>query len=109
MARMFPDQHAPVHNGGVEADTAARLLELQAKVDNLTVALDSQRVIGVAIGVLAERNGCTTAEAWGILSRLSQDSNVKVREIARILSDARDGIIGTEDAGLLALVNDRLA
>jgi hypothetical protein len=106
---MSLDGFVAVYDGGVgSADPAARLLALQRKVDNLLVALDSQRVIGVAIGLLAQRCGCSTAEAWDILTRLSQDTNIKVREIARILTDAFDGASRSEDAELLERVNDRL-
>jgi hypothetical protein len=106
---MSPDGLAAVYDGGIRsADPAARLLALQRKVDNLLVALASQRTIGIAIGVLAQRCGCTTAEAWDILTRLSQDTNVKVREIARIMTDAIDGTSQSEDADLLERVSSRL-
>ncbi len=65
--------------------------------------------IGVAIGLVAQRAGCSIDDAWQQLVRVSQDRNVKVREIARILIDARNGRAESADAATLAEVASRLA
>ena len=63
--------------------TRTHQLELeQNHVRRLERALDSRTVIGVAIGILMEREGRTEEEAFDLLRRASQNLNVKVREIA---------------------------
>ena len=70
--------------------------------------MESQRSIGVAIGLLAQRAGISSDEAWRHLVRVSQDTNIKIREIARILVDARNGRAQPVDADTLADVAARL-
>lgn len=106
MARMMADGCAD-HNHGA-APVELQLAELQHKIDHLWVALGSQRLIGVAVGLLAHRYGSSTSEAWERLVSLSQHTNTKVRDIARALVDGFDGTVRTEDADLLAVVSERL-
>lgn len=99
--------------GCADHDCRAALLEtqvaqLQRKIDNLWLALGSQRLIGVAVGLLAQKYGMSTSEAWERLASLSQHTNVKVRDIARALVEAFDGAPRTDDAALLAEVTRRL-
>ncbi|HEY5979776.1 MAG TPA: ANTAR domain-containing protein [Microlunatus sp.] len=82
---------------------------LQLKIHHLEVALESQRLIGIAIGLVAQRAGCSSDDAWLHLVRLSQDLNIKVREIARILVDARNGRAAPADAPTLARLSARLS
>ena len=82
---------------------------LRHQVRNLELAMESQRLIGIAIGLVAQRAGCSSDLAWQQLVRVSQDTNVKVREIARILVDARNGRAEPADAATLADVASRLA
>lgn len=89
--------------GAGEPDEAFR-----RQIRNLELAMESQRLIGIAIGLLAQRAGCSTDVAWQQLVRVSQDTNVKVREIARILVDARNGRAEPADAATLADVASRL-
>jgi hypothetical protein len=103
-----PDSHPHAHahaqdgsrNGAVPG--ADRVRELEVQVDQLETALRSQRQIGVLVGILAERVGLTVDDAWGLAVRLSQDSNVKVREVARVFCDAFDGRGQPADAELVA-------
>ncbi len=81
---------------------------LRLQIRNLELAMESQRLIGVAIGLLAQRAGVGTDEAWQHLVRVSQDTNIKVREIARILVEARNGQAQPADAASLAVVAARL-
>jgi ANTAR domain-containing protein len=81
---------------------------LRHQIRNLEAAMESQRLIGVAIGLVAQRAGCSVDDAWQQLVRVSQDRNVKVREIARILVDARNGRAEPTDAATLADVASRL-
>lgn len=104
-------------DGGVDSLGVAResggagesVEALRDQIRNLELAMDSQRLIGIAIGLLAQRAGCSSDVAWQQLVRVSQDTNVKVREIARILVDARNGRAEPGDAALLADVVSRLA
>lgn len=95
------------HNRGA-APVEMQLAQLQHKINHLWVALGSQRLIGVAVGLLAHRYGSNTGEAWEQLVSLSQHTNIKVRDIARALVGAFDGTVRTEDAELLAVVSKRL-
>jgi hypothetical protein len=103
-------------NGGVGSIEAERESsgagdpgdELRHKIRHLELAMESQRLIGVAIGLLAQRAGISSDEAWQHLVRVSQDTNIKIREIARILVDARNGRAQPADAATLADVAARL-
>ena len=46
-------------------------------------AMDSRSVIDQAIGVVMAQNRCDAQAAFAILTRASQNRNVKLREIAR--------------------------
>ena len=50
---------------------------------NLERAVDSNRLVGQAMGILIERHRITSDEAFEMLRRTSQDHNVKLREVAR--------------------------
>jgi len=61
----------------VAADTAAD------RQSNLEQAVDSQRLVGQAIGILIERHRTTPAAAFTMLRSASQNRNLKLREVAR--------------------------
>jgi hypothetical protein len=85
-----------------ERPVDARVRELEEQVVNLQAALQTQRQISMVVGILAYRVGRRTDEAWGLVARLSQETNVKVREVARVICEAFDGHGRAEDAALLA-------
>jgi hypothetical protein len=85
-----------------ERPVDARVRELEEQVANLQAALQTQRQISMVVGILAYRVGRRTDEAWGLVARLSQETNVKVREVARVICEAFDGHGRAEDAALLA-------
>ena len=66
------------------AHVAIAISASQNRAD-LTLALDSRTVIGQATGVLMERYGIDAAKAFALLSRVSSESNTKVRDLAREL------------------------
>jgi hypothetical protein len=70
---------------------------LRDEVANLHEALRSQRDIGMAIGLMSARFGCSTEQAWRTMLRVSQDSNTKVRRVARVLVVTHDGTADDED------------
>jgi hypothetical protein len=60
----------------------ARVAELQTKVDNLEVALTSNRRIGAAIGILMSRHKITYEDGFALLRQASQHSQTKLRDVA---------------------------
>ena len=77
--------HAATAIHAVQGRTASELRESQ-----LIEALQSRDVIGQAKGVLMERRGLTSDEAFDVLRRTSQDLNVKLREVAETLVTRRE-------------------
>jgi hypothetical protein len=57
------------------------------RAKNLNRALDSRDVIGRAKGILMERFGLDDGEAFALLVRSSQDTNVKLIDVAVWLTD----------------------
>ena len=71
-----------------------QLASLIREVDGLKVALASRTVIGIALGIIIEREHVTELEAFQILKRTSQHSNVKLRDIAaQMVEDAQRSIL----------------
>jgi GAF domain-containing protein len=72
----------------VAADVAggiglARQLSIQAQtIDDRESAMDTRRVIDLALGVLMERTQCDANQAFALLRKQSQNSNLKVRDVA---------------------------
>ncbi len=64
---------------------------LRDEVAHLHEAMKSQRDIGMAIGLLSAKYGCSTEQAWRTMLRISQDSNTKVRTVAHVLVVVHDG------------------
>ena len=50
----------------------------------------SHNLIGQAQGILMERYKVTAERAFAVLSRVSQETNVKVRDVAQRLIDTRE-------------------
>ncbi|MBM9465339.1 GAF and ANTAR domain-containing protein [Aeromicrobium sp. YIM 150415] len=59
-------------------------------IDSLETALVQRTVIGRAEGILMERFSIDAVAAFAVLKRASQQSNVKIGEIARLLADEGD-------------------
>jgi ANTAR domain len=70
---------------------------LRDEVAHLQEAVQSQRDIGMAIGLVSARFSCSTEQAWRTMLRVSQDSNTKIRTVARVLVATHDGTAGPED------------
>lgn len=64
------------------ATQAAALLGYVEQVEQLSEALHSRTDIGIAVGVLMERYQIDRHRAFGALSRISQNRNIKVRALA---------------------------
>jgi GAF domain-containing protein len=59
----------------------------RARASNLEKALDSNREIGVAMGVLMAQHKITREQAFGLLRLASQNSNRKLADIAGEVAD----------------------
>ncbi len=66
---------------GQAAVALACLMERQARL-NLKIALDSNRRIGAALGIVMARYGVTHDQALRRVNRASQDANRKLRDLA---------------------------
>jgi GAF domain-containing protein len=66
------------------AQAAVALRSAQTE-ENLRSGMATRNLIGMAQGILIERLRLTPDQAFAVLSRLSQESNVKLREVARRL------------------------
>jgi len=64
------------------ASYAALTLGFVRREDQLTRALESRRLIGQAIGIVMERYSVDEKRAFRYLTRVSNDSNVKLRDLA---------------------------
>jgi GAF domain-containing protein len=69
----------------VVAAHAAVALADTLKEEHLRRAMETRRVIGEATGILRERFGLTTDQAFSVLQRLSSTHNVKLFHVARTL------------------------
>ena len=65
--------------------------EANAQTENLKKALESRKVIDMALGILMSSQRCTPDEAFAILSKASQNRNKKLRELAAALVESTVG------------------
>lgn len=88
---------------------AARIADLEREVASLRAGLQSRQYIGEVSGLLAYRYQCTPSQAWAVLQRLSQEVNVKLRDIAGVLRRHYCGEpLDAGQARMLAAVRARL-
>jgi len=72
----------PADNPADPLSVSAAIAGAAAQIRQLHTALDSRDVIGQAKGILMERYRLTPDGAFALLARASQDTNVKLREVA---------------------------
>jgi hypothetical protein len=84
----FTDQDAT--RARLYADIAAVAIAGARTEASLWQAMETRIVIGQAQGILMERFELTGEQAFAVLRRYSQDSNVKLREVARKLISSRN-------------------
>ncbi len=82
LARLSPEAGRIADLLGVHLRVA---VERAALEENLRRAVESRQYIGQAVGVLVERRRITPEDAFAELVRRSQYTNVKLREVARLL------------------------
>ncbi len=95
-AGVFEDMSAV---GQLFVHHAAVALSYARHIDQLQEAVETRQLIGQAVGVTMERFGLTDARAFSFLTRLSQDTNVKLRVVAQRLLDDRASQQGDEVDG----------
>lgn len=78
-----------IHDGIALAAHVGVALAAAQEVENLEKALGGRTVIGQATGVLMERFDLPPDRAFGVLSRLSSQRNVKIRQLAEEIVQTR--------------------
>ncbi|WP_210504050.1 ANTAR domain-containing protein [Nocardioides xinjiangensis] len=63
-------------------DLHAAWMQASSDLENFRTAMQSQRVIGQAVGLLMARRGLDAQQAFAVLATQSQHTNVKLREVA---------------------------
>ena len=76
-----PDQQ-PDQNRTIEPDLSQQVRALTAQVSQLTFARDSNRRIGMAMGIVMNQRQVDEEDAFDVLRRISQNTNRKLRDIA---------------------------
>jgi hypothetical protein len=87
------------HHGGAE-----RISVLEAELDGLRQAMVERATIEQAKGMLMMRYGLSEDAAFSVLVRWSNDSNVKLRAVARSLVDL-GGTLGVSPGDDIELVD----
>ncbi|WP_052367241.1 GAF and ANTAR domain-containing protein [Paraoerskovia marina] len=79
------------------AAVAAAALDAARTEDQLQSAVQGRTIIGQAQGICMERYGISAERAFEVLSRISQESNVKLVDVARrVVSDRAVPGVGAE-------------
>jgi GAF domain-containing protein len=81
--------HAFASYAGVAVANAALYHHNAELADQMRTAMQSRSVIEQAKGILMARHGYDADEAFKSLSKMSQDSNRKLRDIAQTIIDSR--------------------
>lgn len=85
-----------------------RIAELSREITELHEAVRSRELIGWVSGLLANRFQLDQAQAWQLLVLMSQNTNVKLREVARVISAAHAGTLAPDDQSLAVRLNGQL-
>jgi hypothetical protein len=87
---------------------AIRIAELERTVVELRAGMESRQLLGTATGLTMALSGMTPEEAWQVLVGLSSRSNVKVREVGRVLVGAHTGSLTPDDTHLVERIRPHL-
>jgi hypothetical protein len=98
----------PVPATGSPEDLRAEVARLEHEVLQLREAVATRTLLGTAIGMLAERYGCTSQQAWTLITRVSSNSNLKAREVARLVVALADGTLEPGDEAHVASIAPHL-
>lgn len=78
-----------IHDGLALAAHVGVALAAAQEVENLEKALGGRTVIGQATGILMERFDMPSERAFSVLSRMSQQRNIKLRQLAEQIVTTR--------------------
>ena len=87
----------------LEPHIDARTMEIHhdkhhaAYVTNLNAALESRSVIGAAVGIAMHRENISMAIAFDKLVELSQTENMKLRDLAKRITEVYEADLETDD------------
>lgn len=74
------------------ASLSAVVVDAARRQQQMRAAIESRQVIGEAIGLLRAQSNLSSEEAFAMLSKASQRTNIKLRDLARRISDgSRNG------------------
>jgi response regulator NasT len=96
-----PDEAGP-------AEPAPQLADLDHELHTLREALHSRTLTGQATGLLAARLNLSTDQAWHVLRVTSNVTNLKLRDVARIVVAGQDRALTPRDAPIAARINEAL-
>ncbi len=82
IAKQFVDPAALLLSGVLQRLSQAELIE------HLNAALESRAVIDQAIGIIMAARACSALEAFAVLRKMSNDQNVKLRDVAGAMTEA---------------------
>jgi transcriptional regulator with GAF, ATPase, and Fis domain len=82
IAKQFVDPAALILSG------VLRRLSQDELIGQLHAALASRSVIDQAIGIIMARRACNASEAFAVLRRMSNDRNVKLRDVAATVTES---------------------
>jgi putative methionine-R-sulfoxide reductase with GAF domain len=86
-----------VEAGAILAQHAAVAMRGEAAEAEFRTGLASRDVIGQAKGMLMERNGITAVQAFAMLTKVSQEVNMKLVDVARwLVSEHEDAVTPPE-------------
>jgi hypothetical protein len=71
--------------GPLLAHQATMTLSYALEVDDLRRAVETRTTIGRAVGIVMERYDLTEDRAFAFISRMSQQHNVKLRQVAETI------------------------
>ena len=83
--RMRTFSNSDIACGTIFARHVAVALDASHEAENLAIALDGRKLIGQAQGMLMERFKLTGDQAFDVLKRYSQETNIKLRTVAEML------------------------
>ena len=78
------------HVGLLFASHAAVAMSGAQQREHLNKAVSARDLIGQAKGILMERHKLTADQAFSVLARVSQESNTKLVEVARTLTETEE-------------------
>ncbi len=95
-------------HGPTMSEEDCRVESLQREVVELREAVRTRELIGWVCGLLAHRYELSQEQVWQLLVQMSQNTNTKLREVARVISAAHGGTLTVADQQLAMRLNGQL-